>query len=127
MTPKNLKISYWVVLVLFTLAMLTSIIPSFATSPEGITYFTKVLKLPEYLLGFTAVMKSLGLMALYIPNIPRIKEWTFAGFTFNMIGAWYCNFRGTDSFSASSPLFIFLFFVLLLYYLYSKVTVLSKL
>ena len=83
-------------------------------------YFTNVLKLPEYLLVFTGVLKLAGLVVLYIPRFPKLKEWVFAGFTIDFAGAWYCNVTAANSFAAGIPVIIYLMVLMVLYYLYGK-------
>ena len=42
---------------------------------------------PEYLLTVLGVAKLLGVAALLYPGAPRLKEWAYAGFTFDLGGA----------------------------------------
>jgi hypothetical protein len=44
---------------------------------------------PLYLLPFLGVAKLLGVIALMFPGFPKLKEWAYAGFTFNLSGAIY--------------------------------------
>ena len=43
----------------------------------------------QYVLHFLAVAKFLGAIAILIPGFPRLKEWAYAGFTFDLLGATY--------------------------------------
>lgn len=121
MKNKKIKITYWFILVFVTLGMLVSAVPSVLKLPYAVEHFCNVLKLPEYLLVFTGALKLIGLVALYIPKYPKLKEWVFAGFTFDLLGAWYCNFSALGSFSATIPIIIYLSMLFLLYYLYKKI------
>lgn len=88
-TPtKRDSIIFWVSTVLFCAFMLTSAIPNILSSEDWVTVF-KQLGYPEYLLPFLGVAKLLGVIALLIPGFPRIKEWAYAGFAFDLIGAIY--------------------------------------
>jgi hypothetical protein len=49
---------------------------------EGLGY-------PVYFIPFIGVAKLLGVVAILIPGYPRIKEWAYAGFFFDLIGATY--------------------------------------
>lgn len=120
MKSKKIKIVYWIVLVFITIGMLFSAVPSVLKLPYAVEHFCNVLKLPEYLLVFTGVIKIIGLIALYIPGYPRLKEWIFAGFTFDLIGAWYCNYTGLRSFAGTLPVLIYLLILFVLYYLYHR-------
>lgn len=51
---------------------------------EGIAH----LGYPEYFGVMLTVFKVLGVLALVIPSVPkRLKEWAYAGFTFDFIAA----------------------------------------
>src|SRR5215470_12852026 len=42
---------------------------------------------PAYLLTILGVWKLLGVIALLVPGFPRLKEWAYAGFFFDLTGA----------------------------------------
>ena len=42
---------------------------------------------PEYLLTLLGIAKLSGVVALLYPGIPRLKEWAYAGFAFDLGGA----------------------------------------
>ena len=42
---------------------------------------------PEYLMTILGTAKLLGVVALLIPGVPLLKEWAYAGFTFDLLGA----------------------------------------
>ena len=42
---------------------------------------------PAYLLTILGVWKPLGVIALLVPGFPRLKEWAYAGFFFDLTGA----------------------------------------
>lgn len=120
MKNKTINIAYWCILVLLTIGMLLSAIPSVLKLPYAIEHFTNVLKLPEYLLVFTGVLKLAGLLALYIPKFPKLKEWVFAGFSFDLLGAWYCNVTAMQSFAAGIAVIVYFALLMALYYFYGK-------
>ncbi|MBL7682764.1 MAG: DoxX family protein [Flavipsychrobacter sp.] len=121
MANRKIRIAYRVVLVLLTIGILFSAVPGVLELPYAVAHFTQVLKLPEYLLGFISGIKLMGLVALYLPGFYKLKEWVFAGFMFDLIGAWFCNFAATGSFVAAMPVLIYIALLLLLYKLYNKV------
>ncbi len=49
----------------------------------------KAIGYPYNVLKLLAVLKILGSIALLVPGFPRLKEWAYAGFTFDLIGAAY--------------------------------------
>jgi hypothetical protein len=126
MTNRNFKIAYWCVLVFLSIGMLLSAVPSVLKLPYAVEHFCNVLKLPEYLLVFTGALKIFGLVALYIPGFPKIKEWVFAGFAFDLIGAWYCNFIALNSFAASIPILVYMMVLVALYILYNKAYIIQQ-
>jgi uncharacterized membrane protein YphA (DoxX/SURF4 family) len=87
-TPKREKIIYWTSTGLFSLFMLSSAIPNLLQAAEWVEVFT-ALGYPLYLLPFLGVAKLLGVIALMFPGFPKLKEWAYAGFTFNLSGAIY--------------------------------------
>ena len=42
---------------------------------------------PDYLMTILGVAKILGVIALLIPGVPLLKEWAYAGFTFDLLSA----------------------------------------
>ena len=58
---------------------------------------------PAYVMTILGVAKLLGVIALAVPARPFLKEWAYAGFAFDLIGAVAShNFAG-DPISASFP------------------------
>jgi hypothetical protein len=44
---------------------------------------------PDYINPFLGVLKILGIVVILIPGNPRLKEWAYAGFFFDLLGATY--------------------------------------
>lgn len=42
---------------------------------------------PAYVMTILGVAKLLGVVALLLPGRPLLKEWAYAGFTFDLLGA----------------------------------------
>ncbi|MBS1531082.1 MAG: DoxX family protein [Bacteroidetes bacterium] len=85
---KTTKILYWVFTVLLIAFMLFSSIGTLF-KPDQTQAFAKTIAFPAYLLGFLAVAKILGSIAILVPGLSRLKEWAYAGFTFDLLGACY--------------------------------------
>jgi hypothetical protein len=47
----------------------------------------EALGYPIYLMTILGVAKLLGVIALLAPGLPLLKEWAYAGFAFDMLGA----------------------------------------
>lgn len=90
MTPSTKRdtLIFWIVTALFCAFMLTSAIPNILSAPEWVDVFNQ-LGYPLYMLPAIGVAKLLGIIALLIPGFPRIKEWAYAGFFFDLTGAVY--------------------------------------
>jgi hypothetical protein len=58
---------------------------------------------PSYLLVFLGTAKMLGVLAVLAPGLPRIKEWAFAGLTFDVSGALYSHLSVGDPATAWLP------------------------
>ena len=85
---KNVRTLYWVFTGIFTVfTLLTSI--SQVLSAQSSVEVMNILKFPLYMLSFLGVAKIMGMIAVLIPNFQKIKEWAYAGFMFDYIGATY--------------------------------------
>ena len=62
---------------------------------EGMTH----LGYPVYVMTILGIAKLLGVAALLIPGKPLLKEWAYAGFTFNLLGATVSHLFAGDPFS----------------------------
>ncbi len=86
-TRRN-AILFWVCTGLFCAFMLSTAIPNILSAPEWVAVFED-LGYPLYLLPAIGWAKLLGVIALLVPGFPRIKEWVYAGFFFDLTGAVY--------------------------------------
>ena len=80
-------------------------VPDILKVPEAVALF-KHLSLPEYLLPFLGTAKLLGCLTLLIPKYPRLKEWVYAGLTFDLTGAAYCSLASGDPILSVAPFLI---------------------
>jgi uncharacterized membrane protein YphA (DoxX/SURF4 family) len=85
---KKIKITYWIFNGLFAFLMASSAIPDILSSQIALDGFRQ-LGLPAYLVPFVGVAKALGVIAILVPGFPRLKEWAYAGLSFDLIGATY--------------------------------------
>src|ERR1022692_3195779 len=90
--------------------MLILAITSLLRLPSAVELITTHLGYPLYFLTFLGISKLLGVVALLIPGYPRIKEWAYAGFTFDLIGAVYSSIAVGDP--ASKWVFMLIFIAL---------------
>jgi uncharacterized membrane protein YphA (DoxX/SURF4 family) len=86
---KKNQIIYWIITIAFIYWMYDPTISSAFSYDYAVDFFTKRLGYPQYFLVYTGVTKLVGLIVLLIPGFPKIKEWVYAGFTFDMVAAIY--------------------------------------
>jgi hypothetical protein len=92
----------WVVTGLMATLMLVSAVPDVFSIPGAVSVF-RHLGYPDYLSIFLGTAKMLGVSAVLSPGLPRVKEWAFAGLTFDLTGALYSHLSVGDPPSVWSP------------------------
>ena len=116
---KTTKILYWIFTILLVALMLFSAVGSFMDNPQG-AEFAKHLGYPISLFKLLGVAKILGVIAILIPGYPRLKEWAYAGFTFDLVGAVYSGLVVGDPIVQWLPVFVGLILVFGSYITYHK-------
>ncbi|MBD2870341.1 DoxX family protein [Paenibacillus arenilitoris] len=101
---KKVNVLYWVSTVLLSVFLGMGAVSDAMKAPDAVALFGQ-LGYPEYLLPFLGIAKLLGVAAILIPGFPRIKEWAYAGLTFDLAGAMY------STLAAGGPVSGALFFV----------------
>ena len=82
---KNKKL-YTTIKVIFSSFMLFSAIGEL-TLNETVVHSMELIQMPVYLFYLLGVLKISGIIALWFSPYKWIKEWAYAGFTFDFIGA----------------------------------------
>jgi len=107
---KRINIIYWVFTALLAALMLSSAIPEILSTADSVKFMVQ-LGYPKYLNPFLGVAKLLGVTAILVPGFPKVKEWAYAGFAFDLLGATYSFIAiGTP---ASQWIFMLVFILLL--------------
>jgi hypothetical protein len=88
-TINKFRIAYLFVTGAFMYWMFDPTISSLLKYEYAVAFFVGRLGFPEYFLQFTGFTKFVGLLVLLVPGFPKIKEWVYAGFTFDLVGAIY--------------------------------------
>ncbi len=111
------KVIWWCVTLLFCAAL----------SASAIAYFSKVdvivqvithLGYPLYFLQLLGAAKILGVLAVLVPRTPRfLREWAYAGFTFDTISAIWSGLATGDGLGSCIPPLIILILVQTSYWL----------
>jgi hypothetical protein len=83
---KKDKIIFWTTTTL--IALFEGVMPALTSQTELAKEGIRHLGYPEYFGNALVIFKVLGVIILMVPQIPkRIKEWAYAGFTFDFIFA----------------------------------------
>ncbi len=86
MKPKTIKTLYWVSTIFIALLMLLDGIGGVTQQAAG-QEVMKHLGYPMYVLIIFGAFKILGAIAIVQTKYQALKEWAYAGFAFNFIGA----------------------------------------
>ena len=90
------NIAYWIATGLFAFVMTGSGVMHLIHAAP-IAAGMKSLGYPLYLSTLLGVAKLLGVAALLTPAPARLKEWAYAGFAFDIIGATWSHFSSGQS------------------------------
>jgi hypothetical protein len=121
MPSKKTKILYWVFTAPIVIMMAFSAFLYFQGGPQVVTGLQH-LGYPAYLLKILGTAKALGVLAILYDRQRTLKEWAYAGFAIDFIGA-----TASQAFSGDGPglyLFpmVFLAFLLASYNLWKKLS-----
>lgn len=88
-------LAYWIPTALFSLAFTASAVQDLVHA-DAIMAGLAHLGYPAYLASFLGVLKLAGVAAILAPGTPRLKEWAYAGITFELLGASYSHLSSGD-------------------------------
>ncbi|VXB89834.1 conserved membrane hypothetical protein [Flavobacterium sp. 9AF] len=113
---KKQKIVFWTATVL--IALFEGVMPALTSQTELAKEGIRHLGYPEYFGTALVVFKILGVIILIVPKIPsRLKEWAYAGFTFNFIFAMISH-AAVDGINVQTFFPLIVLFVLAISYIY---------
>jgi uncharacterized membrane protein YphA (DoxX/SURF4 family) len=95
MTTRTRVHAYFASLAVFALAMLGSGIAD-VLQPASFQAAMRHLGYPAYVATLLGVWKLLGVLAIVAPGRARLKEWAYAGFTFDLSGAFVSHLVSGD-------------------------------
>lgn len=119
MNKKTINIIYWISTGLILAMMLFSAVSSFMENPDGAKMLAALYYKP-YVLHLLAVAKILGIIAILTPGFPRLKEWAYAGFMFDLIGATYSFYASGFAFKDWSFMLVLIAVLACSYIFYHK-------
>jgi uncharacterized membrane protein len=115
---KTTNILYWIFTIIFAAFMAMGAFYDIISHPIAIQGMHNELGYPLYFIPFIGVLKMLGAIVILLPGFHRIKEWAYAGFAFDLIGATYSVYSiGKPDWMYMLVMIAFMFFV---YFLYVK-------
>ena len=118
---KRDKTLYWVLTLLVLIPTAGSGIPElFMDGPGQTAQAFHTLGYPLYLMKILGFAKILGAIAILTGRFPKMKEWAYAGFTFNFLGATASHILAGDAAHAPFP-FIFLVLLMGSYYFSNRI------
>jgi hypothetical protein len=119
MKPKTIRIWYWTITIIFALFMLMDGIGGITRQQAG-QEVLKHLGYPMYALTIFGVAKILGVIAILQTKFYTVKEWAYAGFAFNFIGAAASRAFAGDGFGLTVAPIVVLAFMFLVYFFWKK-------
>ena len=113
-------ILYWALtLLMFVPATAGAFVELFTHGPASIVKIMLALGYPLYLMKILGFAKILGGIAILTGKLPSMKEWAYAGFSFDFLGATASHVLAGDAAHAIFPLLFFVFLAVS-YYLWHK-------
>jgi FtsH-binding integral membrane protein len=119
MNQKIIKIIYWALAILFALAMLGDAYGGISKQEAG-QEVMRHLGYPIYIMVITGVFKLFGAIAILQNKFKIIKEWAFAGFAINFIGAFASRTAVGDGANLLIMPLVILVIMFTLYYFWKR-------
>ncbi len=113
---KGKLIGFWVLTGLLVVSQFASGVLDWMSAEVLVEAMTK-LGYPLYVLKILGTFKILGAIAIAMPGAKRLKEWAYAGFVFDFIGAAASHALNGDAPFEVVPPMVFLAIVLGSYFL----------
>jgi hypothetical protein len=92
---KSPNIVYWTATGLLAAFIFMTAVPDVLKASQALEVFAR-LGYPVYLLPFLGTAKILGAITLVTPRLQTLKEWAYAGITFDLVGAFYSHLSVGD-------------------------------
>jgi hypothetical protein len=115
-TTKTDKIIFWTATILIFL--FEGVMPALTSQTELAKEGVRHLGYPDYFGNALVVFKILGSLILVIPQLPkRVKEWAYAGFTFDFLFASISHYS-VDGFDFQTIFPLIVLVILMISYIY---------
>ena len=120
MNARTTRIVYWTFTALFLIPQIWSALQMMSRAPRMTETITE-LGYPLYVMTLLGTAKLLGAAAILLSDRwPRLKEWAYAGFTFDVIGAFVSHLAHGDSALIVSVPLLFLCAQLISYFAWHR-------
>lgn len=116
---KAWKITFYILTGLISLSMLLGGYADFTKNPQAIEMMTH-LGYPTYFAMIIGAAKILGVIGLWQKKVPFLREWAYAGFFFDLIGAFISHLAVGDGPALYSASLINLAILLISYTAFRK-------
>ena len=117
MSEQRRKFLYWVSTSLLAAGMLGAGVQEVRQAPE-ILEAAHRLGYPDYVLTLLGLAKLVGAPLLLIQRFPHLKEWVYAGFSFDFGGAIISHIAAGDTFFQVLPAILSAALLVISYYSY---------
>jgi hypothetical protein len=107
MSSRTSRILYWTFTALFVIPQVWSALQMIGEAPRMIETL-RSLGYPVYFAKLLGVAKLLGATAILLSPSRTLKEWAYAGFTFDVIGAFVSHVAHRDPMLTASVPLLFL-------------------
>lgn len=120
MTTRSLTVSYWIATVIFVLLLIMDGVGGVMQAEEGKKVLLH-LGYPMYLLTIAGTAKLLAAVAVLQTKFRTVKEWAFAGFAINCVGAFWSRAAVGDGVDLLIFPIVFVAIMIVPYVLWKKI------
>ena len=120
MSPRELRIIYWTATLAFGVPQALSALLCLLDLPAMVPGIA-ALGYPVYFLKMLATAKLLGIATIVSGRFPVLKEWAYAGFTFEVIAAIFSHWSVSGTASVAALPFAFLLVQLVSYWSWTRI------
>ena len=117
---KNSRLLYWIFTALLVLLMLFSGISGLINVEQTQALIVTHLGYPAYFAPVISAAKILGVVPILLPGFPRLREWAYAGFAFDLIMAIFSMLAVGDPLGYTAFLWLGLLLVFGSYFCYHR-------
>ena len=119
MNPKTMRVVYWTLTGLFCSLQGWAALQYLIEAPRMMASI-HALGYPIYFVKLLGIAKLLGITAILYGGFPRLKEWAYAGFTFDTVGAFFSHISSGDTLLVAAVPLLFCAAQLASYFLWKR-------